>query len=175
MKDGTSVLKVLERQFGRYDINLYDMVGGSGDGGGENEGVGGVHSVLETMTEAYVRRRCLQHVGWTNAKSGLNEFPEHKADLECIHTYFNSATTWNRLKTIAVSPPSQGGVSLFTEGSAMYHSIFRSSPPHILDERPQSYRDFLVWVVPVSISWNYASWLTSHCGRSSGTQQSGLA
>ena len=131
MKDGLSVLKVLERQFGRYDINLYDMVGGSGDGGGENEGVGGVHSVLETMTDAYVRRRCLQHVGWTNAKSDLNEFPEHKADLECIHTYFNSATTWNRLKTIAVSPPSQGGVSLFTEGSAMYHSIFRSSPPHI--------------------------------------------
>ena len=46
-KKGIDVSRVIERQLDRVGLNAYDVVGCTGDGGGENEGTAGVHSLLE--------------------------------------------------------------------------------------------------------------------------------
>ncbi|CAK0811554.1 unnamed protein product, partial [Prorocentrum cordatum] len=72
-KDGQSVLNVLEKQWETVGMNRYDFFSGSGDGGGENEGAGGIHATMEDVSHSYVRRRCLGHWGWRNAGAAMSE------------------------------------------------------------------------------------------------------
>ena len=63
-KSGAIVSKVLDKQFERKGLYRIDCTAGSGDGGGENEGFAGVHSVYEASCDGYVRHRCLGHLAW---------------------------------------------------------------------------------------------------------------
>ena len=56
-KKGTDVSRVLERQLSRVRLSLFDVVSGTGDGGGENEGASGIHGHFEHLSLGYVRRR----------------------------------------------------------------------------------------------------------------------
>ena len=63
-KKGTDVSRVLERQLSRVGVSIFDVVAGTGDSGGENEGASGIHSYFEHLSPGYVRRRCLPHIAW---------------------------------------------------------------------------------------------------------------
>ena len=55
-------------------VFVSDVTAGVGDGGGENEGVGGVHNLLETGgCEGYTRRRCMLHLSWRVTDAGIDE------------------------------------------------------------------------------------------------------
>ena len=71
-KTGTDVLGVLVQQWARFGLYKSDCVAGVGDGGGENEGVGGIHTLLEREMPDYVRRRCFGHLPWRVADQGLD-------------------------------------------------------------------------------------------------------
>ena len=43
-KKGVDVSSITEKQLGRLGLNCFDVVSGTGDGGGENEGQQGVHA-----------------------------------------------------------------------------------------------------------------------------------
>ena len=73
-KKGADVLRVCERQWARLGCYTVDCVSGTGDGGGENEGVAGVHGLLENARDDCVRRRCLAHFPWRVADP---EGPSH--------------------------------------------------------------------------------------------------
>ena len=45
-KTGGGTLAVIEKQLGRLGMTRYDVVSGTGDGGGENEGSAGIHALL---------------------------------------------------------------------------------------------------------------------------------
>ena len=70
-KDGGSVLKTIDKQLLRIGCTRADILSGTGDGGGENEGVAGIHAMLEADNPSYVRRRCLSHIAWRVADSGF--------------------------------------------------------------------------------------------------------
>ena len=55
-KDGATVSKIVLLQLERLGCSLADIVSGSTDGGGENEGVQGVHALMEGHNPLYVRR-----------------------------------------------------------------------------------------------------------------------
>ena len=48
-KKGVDVSKVIEMQLNRVGLSAYDVVSGTGDGGGENEGHHGIHAYFENM------------------------------------------------------------------------------------------------------------------------------
>ena len=56
-KKGTDVSRVIEKQLNRVGLNCYDVVAGTGGGGGENEGSSGIHSHFEGLSPGYVRHR----------------------------------------------------------------------------------------------------------------------
>ena len=49
-KKGTYVSRILEKQLARLGLNCFDVVSGTGDGGGENEGQLGVHAYVENLS-----------------------------------------------------------------------------------------------------------------------------
>ena len=53
------------------DLNCYDAVAGTGDGGGENEGSSGVHVFSERFNTGYVRKRCLPHISWRTSDMAI--------------------------------------------------------------------------------------------------------
>ena len=61
-KKGKDLSLILARQLSRVGLNSYDVVAGTGDGGGENEGSSGIHSHFENLSPGYVRHRCLPHI-----------------------------------------------------------------------------------------------------------------
>ena len=142
-KDGRTATGVVQKQLARLNLSLMDIVSGTGDGGGENEGIGGVHQSIEDEQPSYVRRRCLTHIAWTICKQGLKE-TDCKV-YESICTYLNSAqsTTWFQLKALAVLPREDGGLGLLTEGSKEYLAIFDEMPGTIVEDRPESVMNFL--------------------------------
>jgi hypothetical protein len=81
-KDGRSVSGVLQKQLSRIGLVLEDVVCGVGDGGGENEGMSGVHSIFEAANPTYTRRRCLGHLSWRAADAGLAEIHQDKTTLQ---------------------------------------------------------------------------------------------
>ena len=92
----------------RPGLSFADINSGTGDGGGENEGEGGLHQHFETDNPSYVRRRCLPHIGWTVAKAGLKI-------VDCkvhgnICAYLTEGVTWFNLKSIACAPILEGGL-----------------------------------------------------------------
>jgi hypothetical protein len=99
-KDGAAVLHVLDKQISRFGLSRADLCSGTGDGGGENEGLAGVHSSLERDNTSYVRHRCLGHLSWRTADSILDNIGDEYKDIQFLCTYFHEGATWKRLQSI---------------------------------------------------------------------------
>jgi len=108
-KDGATVGKIVAMQLNRFGCNLADIVSGSTDGGGENEGKHGVHAMIEDISPLYVRRRGLEHLSWNFCSAGLAASGEIYKQLRQLSSYLSEGITWNRLKEIATSPVANGG------------------------------------------------------------------
>ena len=146
-KDGATVTKVVQKQLARFGLTDADMVSGTGDGGGENEGhLGGVHQHMEEVQPSYVRRRCLNHVAWAVCRAGLEESGRTSQDAEKIGTYLAQGLTWFSMKALAVKPVVQGGLGLMQEGSREYKKVFSNMPASIIEGRPESAMNFLTFL-----------------------------
>ena len=82
-KRGAAVMQVLGSQLGRIGATEMDILCGTGDGGGENEGSQGVHHSVEQDQPSYVRRCCSPHVAWTVCRQGLPEFDLKTVEKVC--------------------------------------------------------------------------------------------
>ena len=143
-KDGHTVVGVIENQLRRIGLNLTDIASGTGDGGGENEGMNGVHASLEEIGDgSYIRRRCLGHLAWRAADAGLDEMGKWAKEAASVCTYLHEGVTFRRLQSIACQPIATGGLALVREGSQDFLNAFRSSPPSILENRPETNANFL--------------------------------
>ena len=142
-KRGTDVWRVVERQLEKLGLNAYDVVSGTGDGGGENEGEHGLHAQLEALSPGYVRRRCVAHISWRTADQALAEAKHMNLDYKNLCTYLTDGITWSRLRAIAVKSSADGGLDLFREGSEACKAVFGTSPASIVDGRPESDLKFL--------------------------------
>ena len=93
-----NVSRVVEKQLARVGLNSFDVVAGTGDGGGENEGSHGIHRHFEDLCPGYVRHRCLPHIAWRTADMAIKA-----SNLEYKHlaAYLVDGTTWTRLREIA--------------------------------------------------------------------------
>ena len=133
---------VVRKQLSRLGLTSFDVVSGTGDGGGENEGAAGIHHAFEEEQPSYVRRRCLNHLAWRVAKQALKEMDEHVVEAMC--TYINSAqsTTWWRRQCLAVHSREDGGLALFSEGSREFCEVFSHMPCTIDEDRPESVMNF---------------------------------
>ena len=136
------------KQWERLGCYKEDCVGGTGDGGGENEGADGVHALMEDIRPDYVRRRCLAHLPWRCADQVLACVGEQHDEIKAISYYLHDSGTWNRLKAIAVQTPACGGFGLLSEGSPAYHGVFSKAPPRNMGERPNTTVALLVWLQP---------------------------
>ena len=128
-KKGIDVSRVLEKQLARMGMNPFDVVSCTGDGGGENEGMHGIHAHFENLNPGYVRRRCLPHIAWRAADQALDEA---KLDYKNLASYFADGITWSRLRHLAVQPRGAGGLGLFRDGSQdrtapIHRSYYRDS------------------------------------------------
>ena len=147
-KDGQSVVGVIEKQLRRIGLNLTDIASGTGDGGGENEGMNGVHASLEEIGDgSYIRRGCLGHLAWRAADAGLDEMGKWAKEAASVCTYLHEGVTFRRLQSIACQPIATGGLALVREGSQDFLNAFRSSPPNMLENRPETNANFLGWLV----------------------------
>ena len=108
-KDGATVSKIVAMQLGRLGCNLADIVSGTSDGGGENEGRMGVHALIEDHNPLYVRRRGLEHLSWNFCSAGIAAAGQLCKDLKSLNTYLTEGVTWQRLKEIAVCSVERGG------------------------------------------------------------------
>lgn len=112
-KDGATVTKIIGMQLQRIGCSLADLVSGSTDGGGENEGKDGVHAHIEEHCPLYVRRRGLEHLSWNFCSAGLNASGDLCTGYRDLCTYLREGITWHRLQEIATSPGRLGGLQLF--------------------------------------------------------------
>ena len=60
--------------------------------------------------------------------------------------YFGEGSTWTRLQSVAKAPPKDGGLGLFGELSRDHVKYFGKAPGSVVDGRPASDVDFLVFV-----------------------------
>ena len=133
-KRGSDVSRILEKQLARVGLNSYDVVSGTGDGGGENEGQTGIHAHF-----GYVRHRCLPHISWRTCDaairtSGLN--------YRSLAAYMNEGITWSRLQELATTRVAEGGLGL-KWGSRAFKDLFGRSPASLIDARPETDLRFL--------------------------------
>jgi hypothetical protein len=148
-KDGAAVLAVVQKQLSRIGLVVADIVSGTGDGGGENEGVSGVHSSLERENGgSYVRRRCLAHISWRSADAGLDQILQHHKAMQALCTYLHEGITWRRLQSICCQPINAGGLHICGEASEQFHAVFGRAAGSILENRPESASHFLRWLIP---------------------------
>ena len=108
-KDGATVAKIVTMQLARMGCSLADVVSGSTDGGGENEGCQGAHGLIEEYSPLYVRRRGLEHLSWNFCSAGLAASGDMCKHMRQLSAYLRDGVTWQRLKDIAVTTPAQGG------------------------------------------------------------------
>ena len=148
LKTGSATLKVIEQQAERVGVYRPDFASGCGDGGGENEGTCGIHSLLTASNPTYLKRRCIPHFAWCTFKAGLNDMEPHGSHTVALNSYLRQGVTWSRLASIAVQPIAAGGLGLFTEGSRDFKAIFRSQPPRLIDERPEATVLWYEWLIP---------------------------
>ena len=146
-KTGRATFEVLLKQFDRLGLSQYDIVNGVGDGGGENEGVQGVHALFEEVEGSCVRRRCGPHFAWRTFDAGTKAMGSHYKKTLALNNYLRDGVTWTRLAAIAVQPRDHDGLDLMVEGGHDYAFMFRSAPPKLLEERPQATLDFFKWLV----------------------------
>lgn len=142
-KRGEDVLRVLDKQLGRIGMARSDIVSGTGDGGGENEGKMGIHQALENLSGSYVRRRCLPHLAWRTADAAIAAYGEDASIYKTLASYLTDGVTWRRLRTLATASQDLGGLALFAESSEACRRIFGKSPSKITTQRPQSDMVFL--------------------------------
>ena len=147
-KTGLEVMKVLDKQFVQKGLNRAECNGGVGDGGGENEGINGIHAIMESEVPSYVRKRCLDHIAWRVADAGVAEMGQHAEHLQAINTYLRDGVTWKRLRAIATQSVASGGLGLLQEGSRDCQALFGKAPPTLVDGRPECYWVFTKWLVP---------------------------
>lgn len=147
-KTGAITLKVIEQQLASKGCFRPDICSGVGDGGGENEGCSGVHNLLRVDNSSYVSKRCMGHMPWTVAKAGLNELGYLHDATNSVCVYLRDGTTWPRLKAIATMDANLGGLNWFREGSRAYHSLFGIQPPNIIEDRPETFAQFVKWLLP---------------------------
>ena len=120
---------------------------GRGQGGGENEGVNGVHRHFEDRNPNYVRRRCFCHLPWRVADQGLAVAERDHNRLKALSEYFHDGATWTRLQAISVAPVAEGGLGMCVEGDALFAQLFGRKPPKMIAERPGTAADLLEWLV----------------------------
>jgi hypothetical protein len=145
-KKGSDLWALLERQLARVGLNTSDVVSGTGDGGGENEGEDGCHAGFEQQSSGYVRRRCLPHISWRVAAQAIEASTTDDLQYKPLCTYLGEGVTWSRLRAIAVLPRAAGGLGLFRDGSRELRRVFGQSPSGIIDLRPESDIAFLLWL-----------------------------
>ena len=138
-KRGDEVSAVIDKQLERLGLSRADVLGGVGDGGGENEGKSGVHARFEAENPSYVRRRCLPHLSWRVADSAIDAAESLGVSIKALAAYLADGSTWQRLRSIAVTPKRDGGLGLFKDGSPACHQVFRLHPQAIIDLRPDSH------------------------------------
>ena len=103
-KDGPSVMQVVDKQLARVGLMRYDVNSMVGDGGVENEGMlKGMHTILETDVDGYVRRRCLGHLAWRVADAIIAEIADYHA-VKGLCEYLHKGVTWSRLQVLAATP-----------------------------------------------------------------------
>ena len=146
-KTGQATYNIILRQLARLGLTEYDVIAGVGDGGGENEGVQGVHALFESVDPSYVRRRCAPHFAWRAFEAGAKSMGEPYKRTIALNTYLRDGVTWSRLASIAVQDEADNGLGLFQEYSREFTAIFRSAPPKLIDERPQATLDFYKWLI----------------------------
>ena len=146
-KTGAATYDVILKQLDRIGLTEFDIVGGVGDGGGENEGTQGVHALFEDVQGTYVRRRCGPHFAWRTFAAGTNAMGDDYQKGLALNNYLRDGVTWTRLQSIAVQPLHENGLNLFAEGSPEFNHMFRSPPPRLIYERPQATLDFFAWLV----------------------------
>ena len=139
-KKGLHVSRVVEKQLARVGLNCFDVVSGTGDGGGENEGSSGVHAYFENLNPSYVRRRCLPHISWRTADMAIRS---SGLDYKALAAYFVEGSTWSRLREIAIRDPRDGGLGIFKDGSRACKEVFGNSPSAIIQNRPETDLNFL--------------------------------
>ena len=132
----------------RFGVTKADIFGGTGDGGGENEGAAGIHSRLEAANPSYVRRRCFGHLPWRVADAGIKAIPHTKA-TEAINTYLRDGVTWTRLKSLAMQTTREGGAGLRMSVRSI-EEFFGKAPVQLIPDRPECMVLFLSWLLPRS-------------------------
>ena len=147
-KTGVITLKVIEQQLATKGCFRPDMCSGVGDGGGENEGYAGVHSLLKADNPSYVNKRCMGHMPWTVAKAGMHAAGTLYDSTNALCVYLRDGVTWQRLKAIATTDRTLGGLQLFTEGSRRYNALLGTQPPNIIEDRPETAASFCRWLLP---------------------------
>ena len=139
-KKGTDVSRILEKQLARVGLNTFDVVAGTGDGGGENEGHQGVHAHFENLNPGYVRHRCLPHIAWRTADQAISA---SGLSYKNLAAYLVEGITWNRFREIATRAPADGGLSLCRDGSQRCKDLFGTAPQAIISTRPDTDLKFL--------------------------------
>ena len=71
----------------------------------------------------------------------------HYKKSEALNRYLRRGITWSRLKSIAILPPADGGLSLFVDGSQDCVDFFKNAPPRLIDERPEATYDYMRWLI----------------------------
>ena len=140
--------KVLSKQLQTKGASPEDIVNGTTDGGGENEGHAGVHRFIELLNPSYVRRRCMLHLSWRVADAGIRVIVEQGRNHVDISTYLRDGVTWTRLVAITTQPASRGGLSLLVSGSQEHAEFSSVKPPKVIDDRPETDFEFLAWLIP---------------------------
>jgi hypothetical protein len=145
-KDGATLVRLIEKQLLRLGCSLWDVVSISGDGGGENEGgEKGIHALQLAEVPGYVARRCLGHIAWRVADAVIAEI----ANYDLVHAlcgYLREGKTWSRLQALATTPELEGGLGLWRELSQEHRDMFHTAPPSIVDNRPETDRNFLAFL-----------------------------
>ena len=145
-KTGVGVLQTMATQWLSKGCAAAEVNSGTGDGGGENEGFHGVHSLLTASDATYVARRCIPHYNWTGLKAGEDEMGKHMKDIKALCTYIFDGTTLLILQAIATKPIAEGGLNLMRYGSQQYKDMFEPLPPKMQDMRPELTMLFLKWL-----------------------------
>ena len=92
---------------------MQDMVAAVFDGGGENEGWSGVHSLLKESGDTYADRKCFPHVAWRTVDQGLDEVSREKPAPSRISSFLHGGLNWYRKRYIQ----KRGGDFLFVVGT----------------------------------------------------------
>jgi hypothetical protein len=146
-KDGATVMHALDLQLSRIGCSRLDLVSGTGDGGGENEGGSGIHGLIERENGLYIRRRCLGHISWRVADAGIAAMGQSHKEVGKLCAYLREGITWRRLQALATQPVGAGGLGLMTETSEAFAKVFLKAPGAIIEARPECDAQFLQWLL----------------------------